>query len=126
MSTRGPSQTGSLSQPPPLPTGRITRAGTKAAATGTADRKSLSPSIKKGRPLTAGEQTRKILSDKDLLQDDGVTTPIALYKMFQGILDRYNTSIPEDLQYTFRYKPLRHCYRIAPVTNSSPKKQSTQ
>ena len=64
MSSRGPSQTGSSSQPPMLMS-QITRAGSKAVASVIADHKSLSFSIKKGRLATAGEQARQILADKN-------------------------------------------------------------
>ena len=68
----------------------------------TAGRRSLSPSRKKGKVATTSEQARQILADKNCIQDDKHTTPSTLYKTFQGILDRYNTSIPEDLYLTLQ------------------------
>ncbi|KAN0141824.1 hypothetical protein V8E53_000286 [Lactarius tabidus] len=70
-----------------MPTSRTTRASTKATVTTNTEQKNLSPIAKKGKPATAADEQ---------------TTPDALYKIFQSILDKFNTSLPEDVLLTLQ------------------------
>jgi hypothetical protein len=85
-----------------MPTSQTTRVSTKATATANTERKNLSPIAKKGKPATAGEQARQVLADKICILADKQTTPDTLYKIFQSILDKFNTSLPEDVLLTLQ------------------------
>ena len=96
MRTGRLSQAGAPGQPP-TQTSRSTRAGSKAAANTNTDRKSLSLGLKKGKPLTAGEHVRQVLTDRGYIVGEEQATPYALYTMFQNFVDKHNTAISEDL-----------------------------
>ena len=101
MSVKGSSQTGSSGQPPTTAS-RVTRSHTKPTVSVPPNAKGLSPIAKKNKPATAGEEARQVLADKKCIDTDEKATPIALFKIFKRILERYDNAIPEDLHLTLQ------------------------
>ena len=101
MSGRGTSQTGSSGQPPTT-TSRVMRSSTKTSTSTLPSGKGLSPNGKKSKPATAGEEARSVLADKKCMEADEKATPIALFKIFKKILEKYDSTIPEDLHLTLQ------------------------
>jgi 5'-3' exonuclease len=52
--------------------------------------------------VTAGEQARQVLADKNCILAGEQITLNALYKIFQSILNKLNTSMPEDVLLTLQ------------------------
>ena len=106
MSARGTSQAGSSGQPPTTAS-RVTRSSsnTKTLQSSTSlsgKANSDSPSAKKVKSTTAGEQARQVLTENKLIETGEQVTPIMLFKTFKRILEKYDKTIPDDLHLTLR------------------------
>ena len=101
MSTRGTCQNGISGQP--LLTGnRTTRSSTKTATNTLTEGKSQSPNTKKSKPMTAGEQARQILTNHNCIIAEEQVSPEMLFKTFSRILDKFRTTLSEDLHVTLQ------------------------
>lgn len=103
MSSRGPSQAGSLGQPP-MSGSHVTRSNTKVQMSAPPSSKAsgASPNVKKGKVGTAGEQARQVLVENICTEVGEQVMPITLFKTFKKILEIYDSNILEGLHLTLQ------------------------